>query len=77
MIASMSKKGDCWHNAPTERFSRSLKSDHLTYCKLSSREMAKKEVLAYITFYDADRLHSSLDYVSPMDYEKQQSAWAA
>jgi transposase InsO family protein len=69
MVPSMCRKGDCWDNAPTERFFRSLKSEYLTYCRLPSRATAKQEILEYITFYNADRLHSKLDYVSPMQYE--------
>ena len=77
MIPSMSRKGDCWDNAPTERFFRSLKSEYLTYYRLFSRDMAKREVLEYITFYNAYRLHSTLGYVSPMAYEKQNLSKAA
>lgn len=69
MVPSMCRKGDCWDNAPTERFFRSLKSEYLTYCRLPSRAAAKQEILEYITFYNSDRLHSKLDYVSPMQYE--------
>jgi transposase InsO family protein len=69
MVPSMCRKGDCWDNAPTERFFRSLKSEYLTYCRLPSRAAAKREILEYITFYNADRLHSTLDYVSPIQYE--------
>ena len=70
MIPSMSRKGNCWDNAPTERFFRSLKSERLGYCRFVSRKAAKAEVIDYITFYNADRLHSTLMYLSPMDYEK-------
>jgi putative transposase len=70
MIPSMCRKGDCWDNAPTERFFRSLKSEYLSYCHLSSRAAAKSEILEYITFYNVDRLHSTLGYVSPMEYER-------
>jgi putative transposase len=71
MIPSMSRKGDCWDNAPTERFFRSLKSEHLAYCRFESRIAAKMEILEYITFYNAYRLHSTLGYMSPMGCEKQ------
>lgn len=71
MVPSMSRKGNCWDNAPTERFFRSLKSEHLQYCRFASRAAAKAEVLNYITFYNAYRLHSTLGYMSPMEYEKQ------
>jgi len=70
MIPSMSRKGDCWDNAPTERFFRSLKYEHLLSCRLATREAAKIETLEYITFYNADRLHSKLGYKSPMEFEQ-------
>ena len=70
MIPSMSRKGDCWDNAPTERFFRSLKHEHLLSCRLTTREAARIETLEYITFYNADRLHSKLGYKSPMEFEQ-------
>jgi transposase InsO family protein len=72
MEASMSRKGNCWDNAPTERFFRSLKSERLTACRFFTRQEAKMEILDYITFYNSIRLHSTLGYVSPMAYEKEQ-----
>ncbi len=73
MVPSMSRKGDCWDNAPTERFFRSLKSERLDYCRFADRREAKMEILDYITYYNAIRLHSTLGYRSPMDYEKELS----
>lgn len=70
MVPSMSRKGDCWDNAPTERFFRSLKHEHLLSCSLATRVAAKRETLEYITFYNAYRLHSYLGYLSPMDFER-------
>jgi transposase InsO family protein len=72
MEASMSRKGDCWDNAPTERFFRSLKSERLTACRFITRNEAKMEILDYISFYNSIRLHSTLGYLSPMEYEKEQ-----
>jgi transposase InsO family protein len=72
MTASMSRKGNCWDNAPTERFFRSLKSERLTACRFLTRNQAKNEILDYITFYNSIRLHSTLGYLSPMAYEKEQ-----
>ena len=72
MHASMSRKGNCWDNAPTERFFRSLKSERLTACRFLTRNEAKNEILDYITFYNSIRLHSTLGYLSPMAYEKEQ-----
>jgi putative transposase len=77
MIASMSRKGDCWDNAPTERFFRSLKSEHLVDYRFSTRKMALKEILEYITFYNAYRLHSTLGYESPLEYETRRLLRAA
>jgi putative transposase len=72
MVASMSRKGDCWDNAPTERFFRSLKSERLTACRFLTRNDAKNEILDYIAYYNSIRLHSTLGYLSPMEYEKEQ-----
>lgn len=72
MQASMSRKGNCWDNAPTERFFRSLKSERLTAYRFVTRNEAKNEILDYITFYNSIRLHSTLGYLSPMAYEKEQ-----
>lgn len=68
----MSRKGDCWDNSPMERFFRSLKSERLVFCRFETRQSARLEVLDYIGFYNADRLHSALGYLSPMQYEKEQ-----
>lgn len=77
MICSMSRKGNCWDNAPMERFFRSLKSEHLSYCRLISRAVARAEVLDYITFYNAYRRHSTLGYLSPMEFERYNALKAA
>jgi putative transposase len=77
MTASMSRKGNCWDNAPTERFFRSLKSERLTAHRFVTRNEAKNEILDYITYYNSIRLHSTLGYLSPMAYEKEQLLKAA
>ncbi|MGD9211764.1 MAG: IS3 family transposase, partial [Desulfobacteraceae bacterium] len=74
MIPSMSRKANCWNNSPMERFFRSLKSERTSYCRFKNKEEAKAEIIDYISYYNADRLHSSLGYPSPMDYEKEQLA---
>ena len=71
MIASMSRKGDCWDNAPTERFFRSLKSERLSDCRFVTRSSAEIEVLDYISYYNSIRLHSTLGYKTPFEYEKE------
>ena len=77
MIPSMSRKGDCWDNSPVERFFRSLKYEHLFSYRLPTRKAAKRETLEYITFYNAYRLHSTLGYKTPMEFEKNQLLKAA
>jgi putative transposase len=77
MSVSMSRKGDCWDNAPVERFFRSLKSERLASCRFATRKSAELEVLDYITFYNFARLHSTLGYRSPMEYEKEHLLKAA
>jgi transposase InsO family protein len=71
MIQSMSRRGNCWDNSPTERFFRSLKSEHLNYERFSSKEMAKLSILDYIAFYNGRRIHSTLGYKSPIAFERE------
>jgi putative transposase len=77
MVASMSRKGNCWDNAPTERFFRSLKTERLDGLRFSTRRSAHLEIVDYITYYNCLRLHSTLGYLSPMAYEKEQMQKAA
>nr|WP_281374506.1 IS3 family transposase [Desulfoluna butyratoxydans] len=71
MTCSMSRKGNCWDNAPVERFFRSLKSERLSFCRFETRDQARLEVLDYIAWYNSSRLHSTLGYVSPMEFEAE------
>jgi len=71
MVASMSRKGNCWDNAPTERFFRSLKSERLSDYRFFTRRSAEMEVLDYISYYNSIRLHSTLGYKTPFAYEKE------
>jgi putative transposase len=73
----MSRRGDCWDNSPMERFFRSLKSKRLAFCRFEPRQSVRLEVLDYIGFYNADRLHSAIGYLSPLEYEKEQLPKAA
>jgi len=67
---SMSRKGDCWDNAPVERFFKSLKYERLAFHRFASRQSARLEILDYITYYNTDRIHSYLGYLSPMTFER-------
>lgn len=72
MICSMSRKGDCWDNSVVERFFRSLKTEHTYHRIYDSRESARQSVIAYITFYNSERLHSYLGYLSPNQFEAKE-----
>ena len=74
MKSSMSRKGNCWDNAPTESLWGRLKVGRLYGRKFATRRDAMDEVIDWLTFYNHRRLHSTLGYVSPMQYEK---SWAA
>ena len=78
MICSMSRKGNCWDNAVMERFFRNLKSECVDWKIYSTREEAKLDIIDYIVmFYNSSRLHSYLDYQSPMEFEETQLAKTA
>jgi len=71
---SMSRKGNCWDNAVMERFFGSLKSERTDGITYLTRQQAKNDVIEYIEmFYNTDRLHSTLGYLSPVVFEKQQN----
>ena len=70
IIASMSRKGNCWDNAPCESFFHSLKTELVYRTNFKTREEAKQAIFEWIeTWYNRQRLHSSLGYMSPIDYE--------
>ena len=69
-VQSMSRKGNCWDNAVTETLFRTLKTEWLYHVDLKDLDHAERELFEYIElFYNNQRLHASLDYVSPADFE--------
>jgi transposase InsO family protein len=71
IVCSMSRKGDCWDNAVVESFFSTLDIECEHGDMFSSRSAARREVTEYILgFYNPTRLHSTLGYVSPMEYER-------
>ena len=69
-IGSMSRKGNCWDNAPTESLWGSLKVGRLYGMRFETQRQAMDEVIDWLTYYNHRRLHSTLDYISPMQFEK-------
>ena len=69
MIASMSRKGNCWDNAPMESFFNSLKNERVHGTRYSTRVAAEADLFDYIElFYNRRRKHSTLGYASPMKF---------
>jgi putative transposase len=70
-VQSMSRKGNCYDNAITETFFHTLKTELVNRAKYSTREEARRSIFEYIEiFYNRRRLHSSIGYRSPVEYEK-------
>jgi putative transposase len=70
MTCSMSRKGDCWDNAVAESFFATLKKELVNDAVWQTREEARAALFEYIeVWYNRERRHSSIDYLSPADYE--------
>jgi transposase InsO family protein len=71
IIASMSRKGNCYDNAHVESFFHSLKTELVYRRNFKTRKEAMQAIFEWIeTWYNRQRLHSSLGYMSPEEYEK-------
>jgi transposase InsO family protein len=71
ITGSMSRRGNCWDNAPLESFFATLKKELVHREKYQTREQARASVFHYIeVFYNRKRRHSALGYLSPYDYEQ-------
>jgi len=71
MIASMSRKGDCWDNAVAESFFATLEWELLAEETFATRAMATRALVPFIeAWYNRERLHSALGYVSPQAFEQ-------
>jgi len=69
---SMSRKADCYDNAPMESFFHTLKTELVHHSKYATRAEAQREIFAYIEgFYNRTRLHSAIGYVSPIEMERK------
>ena len=69
MRCSMSRKGNCWDNAPTESFFNSLKNERVHATRYRTHQEAMADLFEYIeVFYNRSRRHSSLDFVSPVQF---------
>ncbi|AHG88076.1 Integrase catalytic region [Gemmatirosa kalamazoonensis] len=72
LVASMSRKGDCWDNAVAESFFATLELELITRSDWRTRDEARRAIFRYIeTWYNRQRRHSTLGYLSPAQYEAQ------
>ena len=70
IVASMSRKGNCYDNAVAESFFHSLKTELVSHEHYRTREEARASIFDYIeAFYNRIRIHSTLGYVSPAEFE--------
>lgn len=75
LSCSMSKKGDCYDNAAMESWNHSLKVEAVHGERFATRDQAKAHVFDYIeVYYNRQRLHSTLGYLSPVAFERQRVA---
>jgi transposase InsO family protein len=67
---SMSRRGNCWDNAPSESFFATLKRECVKELIFTSRAEARTAIFEYIEiYYNRERLHSTLGYRTPVDFE--------
>jgi putative transposase len=72
MTPSMSRKGNCYDNAPMESFWGTIKNELIYHCRYRTREEAIREITEYIEiFYNRQRRQKRLGYLSPAEYERQ------
>jgi putative transposase len=77
-LRSMSRKGNCWDNAPVESFFGKLKTEWMTRDDYETREQATLELFKYIDlFYNRQRRHAAINYQSPAAFEQQHQARTA
>ena len=72
MVPSMSRKGNCYDNAVAESFFSTLKNELVHHQTYHTRDEASREIFAFIEgFYNRQRLHQSLAYLSPLEFERR------
>ena len=77
-LPSMSRKGDCWDNSVAESFFSTLKKELIWRSRFHTKDQARREIFDFIeVFYNRQRMHSYLGYMSPEEFEVAATAKAA
>ena len=71
ITGSMSRKGDCWDNAPMESVNGTLKVECVHDVHFQTREQARQAIVEYIGYYNTERRHSSLGNTTPAEFERR------
>ena len=71
ITVSMSRKGDCWDNAPMESVNGTVKVECVNGEHFQTRAQAHEAIIEYIGYYNTERRHSSLGYVPPAQFERR------
>ena len=71
ITVSMSRKEDCWDNAPMESVNGTLKVECVHDVHFETREQAERAIMEYIGYYNTERRHSALGYVAPAEFERR------
>jgi putative transposase len=72
IVQSFSRPGECWDNAVSESWFSTLKNELIHRRSWPTRDRARRAIFEYIeVFYNRQRLHSSLGYLTPVEYEQQ------
>ena len=71
ITVSMSRKGDCWDNAPMESANGTVKVECVHGVGFKTRAEAAQAIVEYLGYYNTERIHSSLGYLTPSEFERR------
>jgi transposase InsO family protein len=71
ITVSMSRKGDCWDNAPMESANGTVKVECVHGTEFKTRAEAAHAIVEYLGYYNTERIHSSLGYLTPSEFERR------